>query len=510
MTVIERMSMKILSTALCSLLFASVQAEPTIGTWKLVYGSLDGVEGRAAELITAETGPYLLRDPGVYATRVLPVVSAADFEDGTNVNLIVLGTCRDNPILRHFLKDGDVPSNGYLVRAFADGARNVAVIAGSDARNVLWGAVDFVDDAMTALRPFRGNGLKYAVDPFYVGELWENPEGKKGRVNPYESRRSPKTKIRSVFTWGHPIDDFREYVRNLARMRINRVYLWNNEPPMNAREVVDYAHSWGIDVFWGFEWGWGTSREKTAEQPNGIIVDRVLARWRDTWSKLPGDGIYFQTFTEMTTKVLGGEPVAHKAVRCVNEIASRILAERPDLRIVFGLHATSVRDHLDEIALTDPRLEILWEDTGAFPFGYWVETSPEIDDVFNRRLIEDERHGVGIVFKWLMIQDWNHFTYQQGPYLLGVTSRRTYEDDVRIQSELWQNFTVDWAAKGARAHEIVRMIQSRGPGVELNMAAQLNGPIHYPAALTAELFWSADEPYETIRNRVLERRCVMK
>ena len=500
-----------LAVAAAIAVFAShVRAEDAVGVWKVVCGSLDGPQGRAAELITAEAGTWLLREPGVYATRVLPIVDARGFEDSTNANLIVVGTLADNPVLAKYLKADDVPAGGYLVRAFADGARNVALVAGSDARNVLWAAVDFVDDAMTALRPFRGNGLKFGADPFRVGELWDNPTGDRYRVNPYMSRRVPRTKVRSVFTWGHPIDDFREYFRNLARMKINRVYLWNNEPPLNAKEVVDWAHSWGVEVFWGFEWGWGTQREKTASEPNDAIVARVLAQWRGVWSRLPGDGIYFQTFTEMRTKELGGEPVARKAVRCVNAIAADILRERPDLRIVFGLHATSVRDHLDEIAAADPRLEILWEDTGAFPFGYWVDTTPETDDAFNRRIVSDPRHPVGLVFKWLMIQDWNRFTYQQGPYLLGVTSRKTYEDDVKLQADLWQNFTVDWAEKGVRAYETVRMVQAQGPDVELNIAAQLNGPIHYPTALTAELFWSADEPFETIRARVLERRSVVK
>ena len=505
------MTIGVKSTLLAFAAIAAVSAcgAAEVAELKVAYGSLEGPQGRAAELITAEAGTILLRDPGVYATRVLPMLRAEGFADSTNVNVIAIGTPENNPVVARYLKPGDVPDGGYVVKAFSDGDRNIAVIAGSDDQNVLWAAVDFVDDAMPALRPFRGNGLKFAADPFVKGWLWGKPGCEDGAIRYYESRRAPKTKVRSVFTWGHPIDDFRGYFRNMARMKINRVYLWNNEPPLNAKEVVEWAHSWGIEVFWGFAWGWDTHREKTAAMPNEEIVAKTLAEWRDTWSRLPGDGIYFQTFTEMRMKEVGGEPVARKAVRCVNEIADAILADRPDLKIVFGLHATSVRDHLDEIEKTDPRLEILWEDTGAFPYGYWVKTTPETDDEFNRRLISGDRLS-GIVYKWLMIQDWNKFTFQQGPYLLGVASRRTCEDDERIQSELWQNFTVDWAEKGRRAYETVRMVQDRGADVELNIAAQLNGPIHYPTAFAAELFWSADEPYETIRNRVLERRNVVK
>ena len=485
-------------------------AAPEANEWKVVCGGFEGPEGRAAELLTAEVGEILLRDPGVYATRVLPVLAPDEFADATNVNLIVLGTMRDNPVLAKYLKPGDVPEGGYLVRAFAEGGRNVAVIAGADARNVLWGAVDFVDDAMVALRPFTANGIKYARSAFAKDAVWENPHGWKGGISSYESRRAPKTKVRSVFTWGHPIDDFREYFRNLARLKVNRVYIWNNEPPLNAREVVEWAHSWGVEVFWGFEWGWGNKRAETARAPNDEIERRVLAKWRDVWSKLPGDGIYFQTFTEMKTKVIDGEPVAAKAVRVVNSIAAKLFAERPDLRIVFGLHATSVRDHLDAIAKADSRLKILWEDTGAFPFGFWAETSPEEDDAFNGRLLADTAHPVGIVFKWMLVQDWNRFTYQQGPYLLGVASRRTYEDDRILQEEQWRNFTVDWVKGGRRACDLVRLVQAKGPDRELNMAVQMNGPVRYPTALVAELFWSADEDFDTINARVLERRHVVR
>ena len=470
--------------------------------WKVVTGGFEGPEGRASELLTAEVGEILLRDPGVYATRVLPVLSPDEFADATNLNLIVVGTKADNPVLAKFLGDDAVPAGGYLVRAFQDGGRKVAILAGDTPSAALWAAVDFVDDGIGALRPHRGNGLMFARNVFEDCWTWED--------RPYESRRAPKTNVRSVFTWGHPINDFREYFRNMARMKINRVYLWNNEPPRNAREVVDYAHSWGIEIFWGFSWGWDTKREKTATIPNEEIAARVLGTWRKTWSKLPGDGIYFQTFTEMKTKVVNGESVAAKAVRLVNAVADKVLAERPDLKIVFGLHATSVFDYLPDIAKTDPRLEILWEDCGAFPFGYWVKTTEAEDDAFVDKLLADEKHPIGLVYKWMMIQDWNHFTFQQGPYLLGVTSRRTHENDMALQAEIWKNFTVDWERKGARAHALARRIQAKGPQVEMNMAAQLNGPVHFPSAFSAELFWSADEDYETIRDRVLNRSNVVR
>ena len=86
--------------------------------WKVVCGGFEGPEGRAAELLTAEVGEILLRDPGVYATRVLPVLAPDEFADATNLNLIVVGTRADNPVLARVLGGEAVPAGGYLVRAF--------------------------------------------------------------------------------------------------------------------------------------------------------------------------------------------------------------------------------------------------------------------------------------------------------------------------------------------------------------------------------------------------------
>ena len=60
----------------------------------------------------------------------------------------------------------------------------------------------------------------------------------------------------------------------------------------------------------------------------------------------------------------------------------------------------------------------------------------------------------------------------------------------------------DWPVE-----EIVRRIQAARPGrpAALNAAVNANGEIRFPLALVAEMFWSADEPYDRLVNRVLKR-----
>ena len=54
----------------------------------------------------------------------------------------------------------------------------------------------------------------------------------------------------------------------------------------------------------------------------------------------------------------------------VNHTAQQMLSRYPGLDLQFGLHATSVKNQLDYMKKVDPRLTIVWEDCGAFPYDY--------------------------------------------------------------------------------------------------------------------------------------------
>ena len=61
------------------------------------------------------------------------------------------------------------------------------------------------------------------------------------RYLPYFYSEVPDHKRRSIFTWGHPINDYRNYIENMARLKLNQLIIWNDFVPINAKEIIDYA-----------------------------------------------------------------------------------------------------------------------------------------------------------------------------------------------------------------------------------------------------------------------------
>ena len=461
--------------------------------WKVVYGTAEGPEGRALELLTSELGSIYVRDPGVYTLHVMPCEKAGTGAVPQMTNAFLLGTLASNAELAEWVKPGDVPKDGYLVRT-VDGGRKV-VLAGDTPAAVIWAVSDFLEDGLAALSVAEWDGLRYR------SKIFERPA-----LGAYESRRAPRTKVRSVFTWAHVIDDYRAYFRNLARLKVNEAILWNNRPPVNAREVAAYARSWGVSVLWGYAWGWSTDCTQVDFAHLDRMEDDIVREWREVWKPLGGDGIYFQSFTEIGVKEIDGHPIAETVVGLVNRVTKRIRAESPSERIVFGLHASSVSDRLAEIDRTDPSVEIYWEDCGGWPFNYGRKFDVAAQNALTDRILAEDRE-VALVIKCMLVQDWKRFAYQSGPYVLGCDSEATKAEDARVADELWKPFLADWQARGRIAYDLIRRIQTARPDrpAALNAAVNLNGAIRPPMALVSELFWSADEPYETIVNRVLRR-----
>ncbi len=464
----------------------------SIRDWEIIYSSAEGVELRAMELLYGEVGNCILRDQGVYGLHVLTCRKA----DRTlpEKNAFVIGTPEENPLLRRFIRDEEIPANGYRIRIIANPeqeGRQLVLIAGKGACEVLYGVTAFVDELLIQFAPADGDGIHFR------SRVFEQP------LPETDLASAPETLVRSIFSWAHPMGDYRQYLKNMARMRINRMYFWNEYPPVNAAEIVEYAHSWGIEIYWGFAWGWSTNCMEGAVKNLESLRDGIMKEWHDVWSKLPGDGIYFQSFTEMRTESVDGKTVADMVTELVNSTAAVMLNERPDLKIVYGLHALSVSSQLGSIAKTDPRLKILWEDCGEFPYRVSAPFNPEKDREFTEALLE-MKNPKGLLIKCMLLQNWKDFVHQSGPYILGCNGEGMQAHDIALTAPMWRHYEAMWQEKGTIAYDLLKLIHAKGgKNTELSIAAQLNGPLHWPAVLATRMFWSTEEDYSVILKRAL-------
>jgi hypothetical protein len=228
------------------------------------------------------------------------------------------------------------------------------VIAGADPAGVLYGIEDFNARVLASLPAPPWSDLPTALQSVPLASVSEYPF----------------VPTRGVWTWGYVIYDYRRFFDHMARLRMNSIICWNDCLPVNCADFISHARARGISVILGFHWGWGTDLDITKVEDRRAIRDAVLERYRRDYAGLDIDGIYFQTLTEHSETSLAGRTTASWACQLTNEVSRALLDDAPDIRIYFGLHATSIGDEYRDLAPLDPRVTIVWEDAGAVPFPY--------------------------------------------------------------------------------------------------------------------------------------------
>ena len=318
----------------------------------------------------------------------------------------------------------------------------------------------------------------------------------------------PTIGSRGVWTWGHVIYDYRKFFRAMARLKLNRVTIWNDFPPVNGREVADFAHRLGIDVIWGYSWGWGEEIDISDPESLGRMRKTVMER-TEAYTDLGGDGIYFQLFTETTDEYKDGILIASEAVRWVNAISDDLLARWPDLKIEFGLHAISVRKHLGVIAGTDPRVTICWEDCGGFPWWYDVAETDGETVSFTREICRLRGgHGFGGVLKGQTNLDWTQFEHQTGPCVLGESSGEEMASRKERRDAWRRGDQSSWARFGGSVLKTVSLIARECPDASLETLTEDNlieNGIPLPLALFAEACWDPDRDFAAVLEETMRR-----
>ena len=482
---------------------------PKQTSWKIIYNCYEGLQKRAVEFLSTELGKYLLREDGLYKIFVLPCV-----KEGVTIekNAVVLGLYEESETVRRFITEEELVGKDYAVKVVANPDApdcRIAVITAHTAQNLYYGAVAFAENYPVECAPLHG-GLRIPQWRFN----YEMPN--------YALAEKAAVQTRGVWSWAQPIGDYRKYIREMARLKFNQIVLWNDYMPLNAKEVVDYAHSYGIKIIWGYAWGWEAAGvaacAEKAVNPEYLrqIKEKAIEQYETECLGTGCDGIYFQSFTELSKEDIGGQSIARVVTDFVNETAGELLEKYPDLNIQFGLHATSVKNRLEEIARVDKRVEIVWEDCGAFPYAYEAET---VDDKHFEETLEFTKKiltlrpdaKTGLIFKGMMTVDWEMFVSQSGPYILGEDAPSLIKKDKELRKPIWQIFEAGWLKNGGYALRLIReVIALTGGEVNLSVVNEDGGGIPLPLALFAEMLWNPEKDYPDTLHRVSKRQSVIE
>ena len=468
--------------------------QPQKRCWKIFYTAYTGVQKRAVELVSREMGAVTLRDAGVYCVHVLAV---EQWKNTTKENAVILGTFDSDPIFSRYIDP--LPIDGFAVKVVDNPfspTHQMVLVCGDTPTAVFYAAAHFVDDFFAAAAPNR-NGLCFREEIFTQ------------RLPAYTYISAPKAKTRSLFTWGHPINDYRKCIETLARLKFNQIIVWNDYLPINAEEFVEYAHSFGISVIWGFAWGWFPDCTKANLNSLDTLKQQVIETYKRTY-KGKGDGIYFQSFTELGVDTLQGKLIAEVVTDFVNDTVATLLENEPHLLIQFGLHADSVKKHTEHLTNIDHRVQIIWENCGIFPYSHDFRSTPDLQKNtldFTKLVIKQRPNTpVGMVFKGMLKQDWPNFEHQAGPYILGNACADVIRKDMEIFTPIWHYLQNEWIKNGDFAHTLINAcLENATADIHFCIASHIADTPWYPLALCAELFWDATHSYEDIVTRVSRR-----
>ena len=473
----------------------------------LITDSYQGFSKKGVNLLAGTLASHL-------GYTVLPVLT---YEEATEEILaestvIAVGCPKTHPILAKYEALGliSVPDakSGYSLfvgKKPENEAEDILLIAGADEIGVLYGCTDFCNKYLARLSLegwyYRDGHFKDLLD---------------AGLFPFSLSTAPKIPTRAIWTWGHRIYDYRGFFDNCARLRLNEAVIWNDRCPINAEDVVRYAHSLGIKIVWGYAWGWDQSSklEKTVAESDDAMLARIKENAIRTYEKEYaglGDGIYFQSFTEIEKASVNGKSVADLVVRLVNETAGELLSRYPDLHIQFGLHATSVKTKTDIIAKVDPRVYIVWEDCGAFPYSYRsddrgltkyshrTDLSPSFEETYALTdalvNLRGEKERFGAVLKGLVCLDWGSFKHFSHPYVMGEYPKEYIKERSALKNPLWKNVTSGWLRNAELARTIVSLIAKKNAAPILEMLVEdgcFEDKIPLPVAILAEILWNPE------------------
>lgn len=409
--------------------------------------------------------------------------------DYSEYRCFFIGTKQNSEYIKRFSEQNLTKAEEYNITVRD---QNI-IIEGFDDAGVLYGCVDFYNKYVVKFE-WQGDGNR---SNFFNRNI---PD--------YSFTSSPSVKDRGIWTWGHVIYDYKSFFDNMVKLKFNTVIIWNDFVPLNAEDVVNYAHACNIKVIWGFAWGWndqiahGVVDLKTTLESSMEIFEKYKKEYKNT----VGDGIYFQSFTELKVSEVDGITIAEAVADFVNKTAKLFYDDNPNLELQFGLHATSVREKLEYIKNVDKRIRIVWEDCGAFPFAYKSNDTENFEAMLdtvkaiaNLRGVDD---SFGVVTKSFTNLDWGSFKHEVGSTVIGVSSKYLKANRVDRKSRAWKRQQAFWLSNADKALETIKLMSDLKNGdlciTGLVEDGMFEENIMFPVALYSEMLWDSNIDVKTL------------
>jgi len=484
--------------------------------WALLYGG----ESEIARFAVAEL-QRAAQDFFPYVLEVRPVAEADEAFLRAH-HLLLCGTEADHPGISRLVAAGTISipekSESYVLHSGVspwNAESRLVALAGADANGMLYAVEDFNARILTA------------------GILPEIPARRReafDHLPPFHHVESPAIGARGLWTWGYVIYDYRGFFDNMARLRLNMVTIWNDCLPVNCREVIGYACSRGVRVVLGFSWGWGEKVDISCVGDREKIRGRVVAEYLNHYHGLPIDGLYLQTDTEHSIASRQGRPTAHWACLLVNEVGGALLERNPELKIQFGLHATSIQNDYRELEALDPRITITWEDAGMIPYAYepilswneketeppdrevgrWLRSAvgtPEATLAHSRKLatLRDASSFAMVPKGWIAIR-WPEEFENHGSFLLGERSQRFIRARLRERQPRWDRMNRLWMRRFPLAQTFYRELLKVQPNLLVTALVEdglFESVIQPSVALFAQTVWNPQRSSDEILDAAL-------
>lgn len=458
----------------------------------IIYGECEkGIQKKALELLSETILDFTIKYP--------LCVKYGEDADISECTKIYIGTKSNNAYIAQNSTTDLTHTEEYAITV----KNGTVIIEGFDDGGVLYGCADFYNKYISKIE-YTNDDTTY----------WENPFEKP--LPDFELRSHPAVAHRGIWTWGHVIYNYRAFIDNMVKLKMNTVIIWNDNVPINAAEMVDYAHSSGIKIYWGYSWLWDVDCGAIDMKTIKNSIPSIIEKYEKEYLPLGGDGIYFQSFTEIHGEYIGDVLIAEAVTDFVNSAAAQLLKKYPKLELQFGLHAISVKEKLEYIKKVDPRVRIVWEDCGAFPFGYIPRPTDNFEETMDLAkkiaVLRGDTDSFGAVTKGFTKLDWNTFEHIGASVYTGVSSKRIRQNRVLRKKPFWRYVESFWLANADNAAKAVKQMADMKNG-DLHITALVEDGmfeenIMFPVALYSEILWNPNYDVTKYMSEIVLRNYV--